>query len=173
MFEHFLKYVEEEKKIKNKEDFIEQMNGKTFLKGLYRLFDSNKNSNWCSIVEQAFPKYKNYIDVFGYDWLGRIFAINKINNHILLFEPGTGEVLDIPVTFEEFHDSEIVECHEDCLASEFFQEWFLANDNYILKKNECVGYKVPLFLNGEDEIENLEISDMEVYWTVLTPLINI
>ena len=39
MFEHFLKYVEEEKKIKNKEDFIEQMNGKTFLKGLYRLFD--------------------------------------------------------------------------------------------------------------------------------------
>lgn len=32
----------------------------------------------------------------------------------------------------------------------------LANDNYILKKNECVGYKVPLFLNGEDEIENLE-----------------
>ena len=74
---------------------------------------------------------------------------------------------------EEFHDSEIVECHEDCLASEFFQEWFLANDNYILKKNECVGYKVPLFLNGEDEIENLEISDMEVYWTVLTPLINI
>ena len=85
MFEHFLKYVEEEKKIKNKEDFIEQMNGKTFLKGLYRLFDSNKTSNWCSIVEQAFPKYKNYIDVFGYDWLGRIFAINKINNHILLF----------------------------------------------------------------------------------------
>ena len=87
--------------------------------------------------------------------MGRILEINKINNHILLFEPGTGEVLDIPVTFEEFHDSEIVECHEDCLASEFFQEWFLANDNYILKKNECVGYKVPLFLNGEEEIEKI------------------
>ena len=109
------------------------------------MFDSNKTSNWCSIVEQAFPKYKNYIDVFGYDWLGRIFAINKINNHILLFEPGTGEVLDIPVTFEEFHDSEIVECHEDCLASEFFQEWFLANDNYILKKTNVSDIKFHFF----------------------------
>lgn len=36
-----------------------------------------------------------------------------------MFEPGTGEVFDIPVTIEDFHNVEIVEYHEDSLASEF------------------------------------------------------
>ncbi|WP_434798222.1 T6SS immunity protein Tdi1 domain-containing protein [Terrisporobacter vanillatitrophus] len=29
-----------------------------------------------------------------------------------------------------------------------------------------MGYKVPLFLGGEDDISNLEEIDMEVYWSV-------
>jgi len=61
-----------------------------------------------------------------------------------------------------FHDSEIPQYHDACLASEFFNEWFEANGNFVLPHNKCVGYKVPLFLNGEDDIENLEASDMEV-----------
>ena len=28
-------------------------------------------------------------------------------------------------------------------------------------------YKVPLFMGGEDSVENLEDSDMEVYWGVM------
>ncbi|MBQ6554892.1 MAG: DUF1851 domain-containing protein, partial [Firmicutes bacterium] len=31
-------------------------------------------------------------------------------------------------------------------------------------------YKVPLFLGGEDDIPNLELCDMEVYWGILSQL---
>lgn len=41
------------------------------------------------------------------DWLGRQFAINIDTNTILLFEPGTGEVLDILGDFYNFHNVEI------------------------------------------------------------------
>lgn len=42
-----------------------------------------------------------------------------------------------------------------------------------LKYNECAGYKIPLFLNGDDIVDNLEVSDMEVYWEIMMPLINL
>ena len=49
-----------------------------------------------------------------------------------MFEPGTGEVLDIPANIIEFHDVEIAEYHEDSLASKFFEEWFERSDHYAL-----------------------------------------
>ena len=30
----------------------------------------------------------------------------------------------------------------------------------------CVGYKVPLFLGGADDIGDLELADLDVYWTI-------
>ena len=56
-----------------------------------------------------FPKFANIIKVFGYDWLGRHFAIDSRNGTILLLEPGTGEVLSISVNFVDFHNTEIAE----------------------------------------------------------------
>jgi hypothetical protein len=39
-----------------------------------------------------------------------------------------------------------------CFASSFFSEWY--NGSKInLKHDQCVGYKVPLYLNGEDDLE--------------------
>ena len=43
----------------------------------------------------------------------------------------------------------------------------------MLKHSECVGYKVPIYLNGKDEVSNLEVSDMEVYWGIMAPLMNL
>ena len=40
--------------------------------------------------------------------------------------------------------------------------------NVEIEFGRCAGYKVPLFLGGDDIVENLEDSDMEVYWEVLT-----
>lgn len=174
MFKRFLDFIKEGYcDLENSEDFFKAMGGKSFLNGMYRIFNEKSIAKWNDIVEKSFPKYKNRINVFGYDWLGRIFALNKVSNTVLLFEPGTGEVFDIPTNIVDFHNVEIVESHEDCLLSEYFDEWFEANNNYILPVNKCVGYKVPLFLNGEDDIENLEISDMEVYWEIMMPLINL
>ena len=53
----------------------------------------------------------------------RQFAENSQTGKILLFEPGTGEVLNIPVDFVLFHDEEIADYSGDSLASDFFEEW--------------------------------------------------
>ena len=172
MFEKFLNFVgyENNEKINNTDEFCRLLNGKSFLNGMYRLFKTDEIEKWTAITEQSFPLYKGRISVFGYDWLGRVFGLNKERGTVLLFEPGTGEVLDIPASFEDFHNIEIVEYNEDSLASNFFNEWFLKNNKYELKNSECAGYKVPLFLNGDDAIENLEVSDMEVYWEIICSL---
>lgn len=174
MFEKFLDYVgyKTGSKLNSAKDFCNLLNGESFLNGMYRLFRNEDIDKWTHITEQAFPMYKNRFEVFGYDWLGRIFAINKETKTVLLFEPGTGEVLNIPASFEDFHNIEIVEYHEDSLASNFFNSWYLLSDSYRLMPNECVGYKVPLFLNGDDVVDNLEVSDMEVYWEIMMPLMN-
>lgn len=39
------------------------------------------------------------------------------------------------------------------------------------KFTQCVGYKRPLFLGGKDAVENLELSEVEVYWHLMGQLI--
>ena len=39
-----------------------------------------------------------------------------------------------------------------------------------LKADECVGYRVPLFLGGQDVVDNLEVSDLGVYWSLCAQL---
>lgn len=175
MFEVFKEYVGLNDGIisNSSEEFLSSIEGKTFLNGMYRVFNLSQIEKWRKIVEQAFPAYKGQIKVFSFDWLGRIFAVKESKGTVLMFEPGTGEVLDIPANIEEFHNIEIVEYHEDSLASAFFDEWFEKQEHYVLKHNECVGYKVPLFLNGDDVVDNLEVSDMDVYWEIMMPLINL
>lgn len=174
MFEKFIDFVgyPQNGKINSVNEFCELLNGKCFLNGMYRLFKTGDIEKWTAITEQSFPLYNGRFSVFGYDWLGRIFGLSRETGTVLLFEPGTGEVLDIPASFEDFHNVEIVDYSEDSLASNFFSEWFQKNNKYQLKYHECAGYKVPLFLNGDDVFENLEVSDMEVYWEIMMPLMN-
>ncbi len=82
-----------------------------------------------------------------------------------MLEPGTGEALEIPVGFELFHNEELVDYRNEALAAEFFVQW---RSTHVgagpLNAADCVGYKVPLFLGGADAVENLELTDFEVYW---------
>lgn len=150
--------------------------GVSFAQGLYRLHSYASIDKWNKIVSEAFPEYKGRIECFGYDWLGRQFSLDKSRvvdgeEQILMFEPGTGEVLEIPCNFMQFHNEEIPDYHDACLASEFFNDWMRIN-NTTLDQQECAGYKVLLFLSGADIVENLEKSDMEVYWSICAQLIN-
>lgn len=149
--------------------------GSTFGNGLYRLHSYNNIHKWNKIVLEAFPEFKDRIECFGYDWLGRQFSIDKSRivdgqAQILMFEPGTGEVLKIPCNFMQFHNYEIKNYHDACLASEFFNEWMM-NNKIKLTEKECVGYKKLLFLGGSDLVENLEKNDLEVYWSICAQLI--
>lgn len=175
MFTNFLKFIgnDDDNKISTAEEFLKIYQGQSFLDGLYRIHNFSEIAKWNDIVGKSFPKYLGKINVFAFDWLGRNYAIDSTENKLLLFEPGTGEVLGIPVEFIAFHNELIPKYPQDCLASDFFNDWRKANDNIVLPFNKCAGYKVPLFLNGKDIVENLEVSDMEVYWGIMMPLMNI
>ena len=145
--------------------------GKSFGDGLYRLHKTSDFDYWNQKIGRAFPEYEHRIHCFAYDWLGRHFALDQDRlkdgmYEVLMFEPGTGEVLEIPCDFLAFHNEEIVNYHNACLASQFFNEW-KERKSVTLSHEECVGYKVPLFLGGEDALENMELSNMDVYWEVI------
>ncbi|MBK1829510.1 DUF1851 domain-containing protein [Verrucomicrobiaceae bacterium R5-34] len=154
-------------------ELLRSSGGATFSNGLYRLHGSGDIADWTKNVEMAFPEYRGVIVCFGYDWLGRHFALDTRPSEgqwpILLIEPGAGEAMQIPVSFADFHNIELVEYASDALAEPFFHEWLDAG-GITPKFTECVGYQTPLFLSGPDTIENLEIYDMDVYWHLCSEL---
>lgn len=158
------------------QEFFSKYEGKSLGEGIYRIHKYKNIVKWNNIISNCFPKYNNKIYCFGYDWLGRQFALDfnnifKNEPQILMFEPGTGCVLNIPCDFIKFHENEITTYSESCLSSDFFKIW-IKNNNYNLKLNECAAYRIPLFLGGKDELENIVISDIELYWEICTQLIN-
>lgn len=89
-----------------------------------------------------------------------------------MLEPGTGQALEIPASFVGFHDGELVDYADSALAENFFDNWAASNPGSLpLGRDKCVGYKVPLFLGGPDTMDNLELSDIEVYWSISGQLI--
>ena len=65
------------------------------------------------------------------------------------------------MSFLDFHNSELVDQRAAVVASTFFNEWLAANPDALpLGPDRCVGYRVPLFLGGRDELANLEETDL-------------
>jgi len=113
---------------------------------------------------------------FAYDWLGRLFAIDCTRMEegapaILMLEPGTGQALQIPCNLISFHENELIEYGEEALAVTFYKQW-IENGGDAPMQNQCVGYKKPLFLGGKDVCENVEMVDLDVYWTITAQLIH-
>jgi hypothetical protein len=90
---------------------------------------------------------------------------------VLLFDPGAGEALEIPATFAELHDQELVDEADAALAASFFEAWVAATSSTLpLGVSECVGYRTPLFLGGIDDVSNLDRCDVGVYWSLMGQL---
>ena len=155
--------------------FVEMFNlydGQSFGDGLYRLHKTSDFDYWNKMIGRAFPKYEHRIHCFGYDWLGRHFALDQSRlkdgmYEVLMFEPGTGEVLEIPCDFLAFHNEEIVNYHDACLASQFFDEWKVREIPPHSPMKSVLVIKFHSFLGGVDALENMELSDMDAYWEVI------
>ena len=156
-------------------DFMSKYAGLSVGGGLYRIHELEKIEEWNEIISEYFAEFRDRFSCFGFDWLGRQFALDRQRllegePTVLMFEPGTGDVFEIPATFASFHDDEIVNYHKEALSSDLFASWS-ALQKAPLAHTECAGYKVPLFLGGQENVENLELIDMEVYWVVVGQLL--
>lgn len=141
----------------------------TFNHGLYRIHDATSSAVATQAARYAYGNLGIPLTCFGFDWLGRQFALDPRRGtaddpEVLLLEPGTGEAFEVPVPFSAFHDHELIEYRDDCLAPAYFAVWRTEVDDRDLAFDSCVGYKTPLFLGGLDETSNLELIDTEVYW---------
>lgn len=145
-----------------------QLCGTTFGHGVYRVHTAASSDQVAVQVQHAYA----LVDApspFGFDWLGRQFALND-QQAVVMFEPGTGEILDIGVTLRDFHAREIADRTNAALASDFFRAWRQSHPDP-LAFTACVGYRVPLFLGGADSIANLEVTDTDVYWELVSQLV--
>lgn len=146
--------------------------GTTLGQGLYRFHTRSSAAAADALVDAAYPDFTGRVACFGMDWLGRQFSLDTTrgtpeNPEVLLFDVdvGAGEALEIPTPFSAFHDEELTEYTDGALASEFFEQWLRAHPDSIAF-DQCVGYTIPLFLGGADDLGNLELIDLDVYWTL-------
>jgi hypothetical protein len=153
---------------------IDELGGKTFNAGVYRVY------RWADIeiatkrVCSMFPALTGSIFVFAADWLGQQFAINakQIVNGVptvVFYNFGIPDCSYTDTDIYTFHTHEMVDCPNDAVAEGYFKSWQEFAPAPI-SPGQCVGYKIPLFLGGKDVLENLNLSDMDVYLSVCRDL---
>lgn len=154
---------------------IERFGGASFEHGIYRVVRASEVHEWNTRAAIPFPEFGGSITCFGFDWLGRVFAVDRRRCErgqpgVVMFEPGTGEALEIPCDIASFHDEELIEFRDAALASNFQDRW-LASGGAAPRYGQCIGYRKPLFLGGADDLSNLELFDIDVYWHLTAQLI--
>jgi hypothetical protein len=154
---------------------ISELGGQSFNSGIYRVLKAEEIAKATKAALLGFPELAGRIVVFGYDWLGRQFAAdsNRLSDgapEVLMLEVSVGEAMQIPVDAIAFHENELVDYSDDALAQPFFQLW-QASTHSMLMYDQCVGYRVPLFLGGPDTLDNLEVYDLSVYWHICGQLL--
>ncbi|HWA59806.1 MAG TPA: T6SS immunity protein Tdi1 domain-containing protein [Caulobacteraceae bacterium] len=154
-------------------ELFAEFGGASFNQGLYRIVRTDHIADWRTRIGEAFPSFADCV-CFGFDWLGRAFVLDGARLEdgqpgVLMLDPGAGEALEIPANLETFHDGELIEYGDAALASEFHSRWLNAGGR-APAFDQCVGYRKPLFLGGADELSNLELSDIDVYWSLMAQM---
>jgi hypothetical protein len=152
-------------------DLFESVGGLTVGGGLLRVHTHQSAMAANELVTAAYPEYAGRVLCFAFDWAGRQFSLDLTNpaDMVHMFEVGTGEVLEVPVKLEDFFNTEVVQYSDAALAESFFDTW-IAGGGAAPEFDQCVGYGTPLFLGGVDDVSNLELIDMSVYWTIVGQL---
>lgn len=148
--------------------FIIAFGGIQFGGGLFTAFAKADIRYWEEKIADVFPEHKGNFLLFGHDWMGRCYAIDRFSEdeRILVFDPGALEVYDIPLKFNDFVNKAIPMNPNECLAIDSFMKWHKTTEG-VISDIECVSYKIPPFLGGADELENLEISNLVDYWQII------
>jgi hypothetical protein len=142
--------------------------GATFRNGIYRLHTPETARAAHQLVRDAFPKMELNCLWFAYDWLGRQFGLDferEVHGEpaVSLADIVDHDIFEIPEDFVGFHSETLDIESEPALSSSLFAEWSAQNPNALpLKRNQIVGYRIPLTLGGKHEVSNMVVEDMDV-----------
>lgn len=146
---------------------IEHLGGKTFDNGLYRVYRGDEIEKYTEIICEQFDAIQGQAYAFAADWMGRQFVIDFTEMQhgqptVGLLEPGVPESCSSDLPIGDFHNVELVNGTQNALAEPFFKDW-RKKTRGVVPPDKCVGYQLPLFLGGEETLDNMELVDMEVY----------
>ncbi|MFB9235650.1 hypothetical protein ACFFWC_08865 [Plantactinospora siamensis] len=149
-------------------DLVTKVGGCTLDHGFYRFHTARTATEANVACAALIDGFAGRFHCFAFDWLGREIAVNVRGRRpaVIVVDPGWGEYCRTDCELDEWHD---VMCGEDdLLAHSFYQEWQQANPGIVLRFDQVVGYRIPLFLGGPEEVSNLELTDREVYFELST-----
>ena len=139
--------------------------------GVYRIMDGAAARLYGEYLGIMFPDLRGSLDPFASDWLGRIMALRSDLGNVVIAQPARAEVLDLPADLPTFHAEEIVARADAALALVFYREWRTATGRPAPEANECVSHRLPVFLGGADEVGNLDLFEMRVYWASMARIV--
>jgi hypothetical protein len=150
-------------------DLVIRFAGATFGDGMYRLYEPHEIARWTGVATDVFARLDGRIVCFGMNWLGYQFALDVERDEdgeplVLMLDPGAGEAVEIPATFVGFHEHIVLEYTDAILGSDLYTQW-RAEGNPPPGPGWCAGCRVQIFLGGEDDVSNLELTEAEEYWT--------
>jgi hypothetical protein len=144
--------------------YFEKLGGISVDNGLFRLHTLGSSFVWTEYIYKYFGKYEGEVYPFGFDWMGRQFAVSLLDrNKIYMLDPATGEDFEMEQSVEGFLNDDLINYQEETFNKDVFNE-VLIEEKQSLGFDQCFGFIKPLFLGGEDKLDNYEITDMEVYW---------
>ena len=148
--------------------------GKSFGRGIFRIHNEREMVRALGLVGSMFPDFGRVSLPIAKDWLGRQFAVRILSTrgqvgHLVLLDPGSAGAYELDSTIEELLDVELISNPVAYLESELFSEWKASNPG-IVDGAQCVSLRVPTFLGGATAMDNLEVSDEEVYWAIFGQL---
>lgn len=155
-------------------DFFFTYGNATYNNGLYRTHSIDSSIKWTGLLEEYYPAFKGKVRCFGYDWEGNMIVqrMDGRQSVIMIFEIATGDYYELEQTIEGFHEEDLVDHKEDTLHV----EKFLLVTSHLglssISRNDCIAHRVSLLMGGEDVAENMEVTDLEVNWSIQQQLMD-
>ncbi len=157
--------------------FMTEFAGATFEHGLYRIHDRDSAGAMTRSVVAAFPALERRIaSLFAYDWRGCQLLLDsgRMANGdplVTIVDVGVGEASTTTLTFHALHDSAATEQADRLFLRTLFQTWAALNPTSLpLARDLCVGYRVPLQLGGSDTMNDFEVTDIDVFWSITSQI---
>ncbi len=148
------------------------LGGQSVNDGVFRVLKQDEVEEWKDKIVEAFPKFVNKFEPFAFDWLGRFFAV-KIQEDdepgIFMFDLSLNRCVLIPENLVDFLNEELTTHANVSLDIECFYDWRTTNPP--IAYEDCVGYIIPMFDGGVDDVTNVQLTSMKEYWEVFTELI--
>jgi hypothetical protein len=153
--------------------------GRSFNSGMLRFHDSNTGPNYRELCFEAFPEIRSIdpdADVLAFDWNGKQYLTTKVSGQsdimILVANLNAAQVYQL-ATVQEFAAVLKMPNVGEYFDMPLFDQWRASVNatNSQLAFTDCVDYEMPLYLGGNDSVDNLQLSDLDVSWTIGTQIL--